>query len=137
MLTTEIADVGCRQTRDNGREVAAFANVASGDLETQSRMRTSNGLRHRIQTVKWVVGNREVQRGQHGALKGRSGTIGRQTTEDSDIPGNVRLIVHALIEAGVSGSLDKVDSTSKVVQDQQGTRVPKEIPRRELGTTRP
>ena len=64
VFALHISNVGRRGTGNDGREVAALANVASSDFQTQSRMRATNELRHGIQTMKGVVGDSEVQRGQ-------------------------------------------------------------------------
>lgn len=125
------------RTGGDGGEVTALANVASSDLETESRMRTTNGLCHRVKTVKGIVGDGDVQGRQQGLFEGRGGSVRGQAAERIDIGRDVSQIIHALIKASMSCSLDESRFDVKVIQDRESVRVPKENTKSGIGNDAP
>jgi hypothetical protein len=124
VLASHVADSGSRGTGGNAGQITAFANVASGDLETKRRVITLDCLRDGVEAVKWIIGDFKVHGRQRRAV-GRDDTVGSQEAESLDIWGGVREIVHTFVETSVCGRFDERTREIKIIQDFESARIPK------------
>jgi hypothetical protein len=125
ILATNVADTGGRGAGDDTREVTTLADMARRDLEPESGMVAFDGLCDGVQSMKGVVGDDEIQRGEDGTI-GRDMTIRGQKTEGLNIRRRIHKVVHALVKACMRRSFDKGAGQIKIIQNFESARIAQE-----------
>jgi hypothetical protein len=93
----------------------------------------SDELGDGVQTIEGVIGDFEVQRGKHGTIGGES-TVKGHVAECKNIRGCVVMeVIHALIEASVSGGLDDGTREIKIVEHLESPGIPQKNPEARIG----
>jgi hypothetical protein len=122
VFATDIPNASSGGACGDAGQVAALADVTSGNLEAKGRMIAFDGLRDGAKAMKWVVRDLKIERGQGRTISGDD-TVGGQEAKSLYVGRGVGEIVHPLVKTSMSCSFDKGTGQIKIVQDFEIARV--------------